>query len=460
MFLRSGVRDIGENDDEHNADVNGGAVGGSLESQGLVDMEIDEELHSGKANIVTEADNTGGLRAGLAPYIRQVIREEVNSLMKSQPVGRNPTEPFRDRTEGYSGRMPEHYEIGHRNPHQNQSNNNNDFQGDLADLARTRPREPSLQQRYQRENSQPPVLSPMAGDYYVQRPIAPRQEYGNGGIGDNRGHFSRMREDLTVKVRPFDQKEVDWYSYKIHFEGIAAQAGWSQHTRVTKLMGALQGSMTGIIAGLPQPIVYSELVSRIDGVYGISSAKEDAQLKLQNCNMDSAKETMSLFAERVRQLVERAYPTYTAIDREEQALRVFLQGLPTRYDMRMQMRLRNFTTFREAIEYGSRLEQILKDERQQEGKKIIPSRIAQSDKSDNLEQMVENLTKEVARLSTEQKQRQAQRGNRNNDQNKYDRQKRPCLLCGELGHWCKECPLYKKQLDNVASVEAKSLPLN
>ena len=67
---------------------------GSLERQGLVDMEIDEELHSGKAEISTEAVNTGGLRAGLSPYIKQIIREEVNSLMKSQLVGRNQAEPF------------------------------------------------------------------------------------------------------------------------------------------------------------------------------------------------------------------------------------------------------------------------------------------------------------------------------------------------------------------------------
>ena len=64
---------------------------------------------------------------------------------------------------------------------------------------------------------------------------------------------------------------------------------------------------------------------------------------------------VALFAEKVRQLGLRAYPTYTEVDKEEQILRMFLKGLPTRGDFRMQMRMQNFTTLREAVEHGVRL---------------------------------------------------------------------------------------------------------
>ena len=319
----------------------------------------------------------------------------------------------------------------------------------------------------------PPHLTPVQlFDGVARQPDQVRQGLQNLGPA--------LREDLHVKVRAFDPKEQDWFSYRTHFIGLAQQAAWSDRTRTTKLMGALQGSLAGVTAGLPQPVTFDSLIARVDGIYGLANAREDAVLKLQSCRLDSG-EGVSLFAERVRQLVIRAYPTYTDIDREEQALRVFLQGLPTRNDMRMQMRVKGFASLREAVEYGSRLEQILKDERQQENKKPPHIRGATEEQSDVLKS-VAKLTQEFAKIQQSQsKQLEAfqklqdqgmgrglgnfgptgQRGpangrgygpprNQNPNGGQQERcqgdrnpSNSPCVLCGEYGHWVKDCPAVK-----------------
>ena len=130
------------------------------------------------------------------------------------------------------------------------------------------------------------------------------------------------KEDLSVKVRPFSQRDTDWFTYKSHFEAIASHAGWSPKTKCIKLMGALQGSLTGVTAGLRHSISYDQLVSRLDSVHGISNDREDALIKLSNCRKGQD-EPMPMYGERIRQLIERAYPSYSPGDKDEQAIRVF-----------------------------------------------------------------------------------------------------------------------------------------
>ena len=87
-------------------------------------------------------------------------------------------------------------------------------------------------------------------------------------------------------------------------------------------MAALQGSLTGITAGMKHPFRHEHLVARLDAVHGISNDREDALIKLGNCR-NGQDESIPMFGERARQLVERAYPNYNAQDKDEQSLRVF-----------------------------------------------------------------------------------------------------------------------------------------
>ena len=166
-------------------------------------------------------------------------------------------------------------------------------------------------------------------------------------------------------------------------------------------MGALQCSMAGVITGLPQPLTFESLLHQLDGIYGLTNARKDALLCIQSIRMDAnEKGGVSVFAEKVHQLCMRAYPNYTEVDREEQTLCVFLQGLPTRGDFRMQMRMQNFTTLREAVEHRTRLEQFLKDER---GVGKLPQlRGASEDLSGQVLSRVDKLSHEMARMRDDQ----------------------------------------------------------
>jgi hypothetical protein len=73
----------------------------------------------------------------------------------------------------------------------------------------------------------------------------------------------------------------------------------------------------------------------------------------------------------------------------EQALRSFIQGLPTAGNFRMQMRLRSFTGLPEAVEHAARLEQVLNDERP----KGVPARAAEASTPDVTGQLTAELAK-------------------------------------------------------------------
>ncbi len=93
-------------------------------------------------------------------------------------------------------------------------------------------------------------------------------------------------------------------------------------------MCALQGKMVGVVAGLPQPVTIDALLARMDNIYWMSNSEENAILKLQSIRMEPS-EQVSMFAERVRQLVARAYPSYPEEDRMKQFCVPFCRGYPS-----------------------------------------------------------------------------------------------------------------------------------
>ncbi len=240
------------------------------------------------------------------------------------------------------------------------------------------------------------------------------------------------REDLSVKIHKFDPAETEWYSYRAHFLALAEQAAWSERTKTSRLMSSLQGSNTGVMAGMRLPITFQALLDRLDEIYGLANAKEDAVLKLQALKMEP-QERLTLYAERVRQLVARAYPRFSEADRSEQALHFFLQGLPGAGGFRMQMRTKGFRSLAEAVEFGSRLEQIMQDERPRTQARAVGE---EQGEHRTLEQMAAELTrwKETnAQLlqALQDLQTRPFGGRRGNFQ---------CYGCGEEGHMKRNCP--------------------
>ena len=259
--------------------------------------------------------------------------------------------------------------------------------------------------------------------------------------------MSSYREDCSVKVRPFISKESDWFTYKTHFEAIASQACWSEKTKCLKLMGALQGNLTGITAGMQYPFRYDQLVARLDAVHGISNDKEDALMKLGSCRK-FPDESVPMYGERVRQLVERAFPNYGPNDKDEQGLRVFLNGLPTKHDMRLNMKLKGFRSLREAVSYGSRLDHIITSEKGFDKRTVNFQSVVHNDRevnegceenSGDLSDIISKVCKQVISETS------SEFGAENPKEGKTKFVKKtpensPCHICSQLGHWANECP--------------------
>ena len=161
-----------------------------------------------------------------------------------------------------------------------------------------------------------------------------------------------------------------------------------------------------------------------------------------------------MFAERVRQLVERAYPMFLPRDKDEQALRVF----PSRNDIRLTMKLKDFRSLREAVVYGAKLEQVIQNEHGSDHRRGVNVRGVglyegennrDDDVSDELSDIITRVCMQVLNEGKDNSKqtRQANFGTQEmgtESKTKYVKrtpQNSPCHLCSELGHWANECPL-------------------
>ena len=289
------------------------------------------------------------------------------------------------------------------------------------------------------------------------------------GMENRNNNCNRMvfeeKEDVNVKVRPFTSKESDWFSYREYFEAISSLAGWSERTKCVRLMGALGSNLMGITSGLGGNFTYQGLLLRLDSIHGLANDRLDAVTKLDSC-IKRDEETMAMFGERIRQLVERAHPNFTSEDKEELAVKVLMKGLPTRNDMRLKMKMCMFTSLKEAVIYGSNLELILKEECQTEKTKFTTARgatVVESEK-DPIRRLIEDMNKKFSSLQKDikcfqrsKKESQVQnieaseescksgfnQGHSEdhfNDITRMSPATSPCFICGMIGHWKSDCP--------------------
>ena len=281
-----------------------------------------------------------------------------------------------------------------------------------------------------------------------------------------------------VKIAPYNPKQQDWFSYKSHFESLAFKAGWDPETKCIKLLGALEGTMTGITSGMGHNLTYDTLIERIDANQGVSNAKDDAEMKLDICQWKGEKEeTISMFGERVRQLTMRAHPSYTAADREHTAIRSFINGLPNKNDFRFRMKLQKFPSLTEAVTYAARVEHILNEERQREGHRrpntIRKMSLDSEDEEEAEDLFVRKVADQVSKTLNQRSPGSNKKpqsdgkspgkktiGKENSQDQKprftwKTRQNSPCHECGEFGHWRPECPSLPSQTNDSTNEKKK-----
>lgn len=147
--------------------------------------------------------------------------------------------------------------------------------------------------------------------------------------------------------------------------------------------------------------------------------------------------------------------------------------------MRMKMRLKRFTSLKDATEYGTHLVQVLKDEGFGENKKQVEARTSTKVES-NVLKVVEKISRSLDKLQEGLNQAKGSGVSMAEDQPgkphlelgqsadhrgknvkvrckivgpKPTPKTHPCYLCGQLGHWLQVCP-YLKEISENFKLEA------
>ena len=123
------------------------------------------------------------------------------------------------------------------------------------------------------------------------------------------------KEDYHIKVRPFYLRKLIGLLTKVILRQLLVRLVGLQTQNVVKLVEILQGSLTGLIAGIRHPVSYDQLVGQLDSVHGISNERDDALMKISNCRKGQ-EESMSMFGETVRQIIGRDYPIFSPTDKD------------------------------------------------------------------------------------------------------------------------------------------------
>ena len=245
--------------------------------------------------------------------------------------------------------------------------------------------------------------------------------------------------------------------------------------------------MLGATGDLLPDFTFDELLAKLDHINGCEFARREAENQLASVKRKDS-ETIVKYAQRVSQLVNRAYPYYPSQARDEQALRAFLQGLSTKYDFRLKMKTMQFKTLHEAVSYGANLDHVLREERPDRNNVMSRFTEVQSDhESDTEEAEYEMMRKTMEKMGKKFdrfekklnknhfiKEQSNAYDNSDKDQNsngenkykpvrkcpncghetpRYNKQNTACFICSEMGHWSRECPMR----DNT---QEQSQPLN
>ena len=313
-------------------------------------------------------------------------------------------------------------------------------------------------------------------------------------------HNKHPLEDTHIRVKAFNAKEIDWLDFRDYFMQIAEKAHWSDNTKCAKLLAVIDNGLLSVTADLPRFYNFEQLIAKLDQVNGVEFARREASMKLANVKRKE-NESVAFYAQRVRRLVSHAYSNYPSEAKDEQARKAFIQGLPTKQGFRMKMKLKDFSSLDEAVQHGSHLDQVLKEERTFDNMRSVD--IEDGNVSDDNDFISSNdVDSDICRKSFDRDGKNSNHYRKNNnhkgqfrsyDQNKHENrqfenehkhkprsnenrnkpctncghtepkpeiktpQNSGCYLCGEIGHWADTC---KMKETAVPSDVPKSKDLN
>lgn len=279
-----------------------------------------------------------------------------------------------------------------------------------------------------------------------------RQRRGNGALYHEAPLQVMPKRVKEWSVNPFDGKQ-DWDSYWAQFQLVARYNGWPPALQAMHLVKALVGGARSILADMSVEHMEDlpKLVAALERRYR-PREKVPAYRALFNGRRQRPKESAQEFAEELRLLALKAFPTESAEGRETRLIDKFLEGLQDN-DMRKHVVFQHPESIEGAVSIATELEAY--DEAQRVNGVKKPKDCERSFALTESEtNWVKSLEKKIGQLSLEFQstrrtvsslnEQMTGRANRSQfnkkDTNRKNLSEVVCYKCGLNGHFKRDCP--------------------
>lgn len=220
-----------------------------------------------------------------------------------------------------------------------------------------------------------------------------------------------------------------------HFDVVAKANNWNQEVQALQLPTALTKAAFDVYRRLSPEERGS--ISRLKAVlmkeFGAAALESDYALLFVSRRRQVG-ESLSDFGEALKSLGRKAYPTFTDQQLEKLCQTHFINGGLSEA-LRVQLLVGSVEgqeSFRDLIARARRLEQVL-----------APSLVRMVGAEGGMKSEVQKLTEVVSALAEKVEALQKQQNTKEFSRSDSSKPQTPCPVCGDSGHWSRQCPKKK-----------------
>lgn len=280
----------------------------------------------------------------------------------------------------------------------------------------------------------------------VEPVIVDRAGGGEAGAPTSGGGLERTASMARPLVLPetFDGA-CNWNDWYFHFENVASVNGWDSEQKLKWLRVRMTGRAQKALHRLPASatVTFEATRDALKARFDPESRCTRFQAEFQ-ARRKKAAEGWADFADDLRSLADKAYPTLQEEARERLSINAYLAQLP-QPQIAFSVRQKQPATLDDAVAATLEMESYMPPHMSSGINSTLPAEdrsasvdVDSVDKVDQLARVVERLAEQVERLQqVSDSQRQPRRARRGFTGE--------CWNCGQTGHLSRDCPLPQGQ---------------